>query len=92
MSAALLVLLLMNLAATGALTYILWLKVAWFRRTVFDIMAEEIRRQDDRIQKRVERASDGSGTAEDRVLTGSEAMRRDDMDGKLEAGVPWRPR
>jgi len=71
-----------NVTALGLIAFFFWGIARDYPRMVQTAIEDEVRRQDDRIEKRLARAADATGTSPDAIGTGP-------ADG-LRPGVPYR--
>lgn len=71
-----------NVTALGLIAFFFWGIARDYPRMVQTAIEDEVRRQDDRIEKRIARAADAVGTDPEAERTGS-------TDG-LRAGMPYR--
>jgi len=84
MAYATIIVLVLNMLAVAAGSYIVWTLTRHLQGWVLGAISEEIRKQDDRIQKRLQRM-DGSGS--DSSSTGTD---RDGQSSNRQVGRPFR--
>jgi len=84
MEYATIVVLILNIFAVAAGAYVVWTLTRHLQGWVLGAISEEIRKQDDRIQKRLQRM-DGSGS--DSSSTGAD---RDGQSSNRQVGRPFR--